>query len=695
MNLLRYVGTAIGGVNYTPTNSAIDVVVIEQPDGTLRGSPFHVNFGLRSLVQAKDKKVYISVNGERTEIEMKLGKSGEGFFVKNFAADERPLNPLSPVTSPPDSPRSSSVSLSRTNSVLNSTKRIRRSFHRSKSEIEKIGFDPSCALSDSEVDFVNHRPAKESKSVPSMGYLSDPELTEEHSTTTKRENQKEIVGWKWGELPETRVNSTQSESVLPKSDEINNSSKARSKSFSTVTGSDENGETGNGADQIEEEEESSSEEEWFFDKQRNMEMSLCGGLDGTIEKEIFEKYKIEWETFSTNPTGILNNSKLVIFDGERYFNWNTCAAVSVAKIFFNHRLPRKQIEKLKPSRRDERDSRSWFGIFGSKTPKKNSNLSNKRNNPELTTRNSQTNQNQTDTSGSDQQNNNNGHNYGKTLELSSEQIKKLKLKYGKNEIKYEVFSMLQGTGVIEAMVYLWKHDDKIVVSDIDGTVTKSDVVGHISNVLYIEYTHSGIHNLYDQIQRNGYKFLYLSSRGISQSQMTKSYIHWTKQDGRNLPYGPILLNPSSLISALLREVWTKNPEEFKISCLNGIKSLFPADCKRPFYAGFGNKSNDETAYTQVKIPHKRIFIIDKSGKVKTSDPGLTNFSTSYEKLEQVVDYFFPPSRCRSNSVNSLQHLPSTFWRCDPPEIDFDLELDPETDSGDGIELNPQSNRYNI
>ena len=36
--------------------------------------------------------------------------------------------------------------------------------------------------------------------------------------------------------------------------------------------------------------------------------------------------------------------------------------------------------------------------------------------------------------------------------------------------------------------------------------------------------------------RNGYKFLYLSSRGISQSHMTKSYINWTKQDGRNLPY---------------------------------------------------------------------------------------------------------------------------------------------------------------
>ena len=28
MNIFRYVGNAIGGVNYTPTNSAIDVVVI-------------------------------------------------------------------------------------------------------------------------------------------------------------------------------------------------------------------------------------------------------------------------------------------------------------------------------------------------------------------------------------------------------------------------------------------------------------------------------------------------------------------------------------------------------------------------------------------------------------------------------------------------------------------------------------------
>ena len=34
-------------------------------------------------------------------------------------------------------------------------------------------------------------------------------------------------------------------------------------------------------------------------------------------------------------------------------------------------------------------------------------------------------------------------NFGKTLELTSDQLKKLNLKYGKNEIRYEVFTMLQ------------------------------------------------------------------------------------------------------------------------------------------------------------------------------------------------------------------------------------------------------------
>jgi len=53
-----------------------------------------------------------------------------------------------------------------------------------------------------------------------------------------------------------------------------------------------------------------------------------------------------------------------------------------------------------------------------------------------------------------------------------------------------------------------------VISDIDGTVTKSDMLGHLFPRFGIEWAHSGIANLYSNIYKNGYKMLYLSSRPI-------------------------------------------------------------------------------------------------------------------------------------------------------------------------------------
>ena len=94
-----------------------------------------------------------------------------------------------------------------------------------------------------------------------------------------------------------------------------------------------------------------------------------------------------------------------------------------------------------------------------------------------------------------------GKHCNKTLLLNSDDLKKLNLKEGKNKIVFQVVTKFQGTAETEASIYLWKSSDRIVVSDIDGTVTKSDVVGHISNVFYIDYTHKGIHNLYHQIEK--------------------------------------------------------------------------------------------------------------------------------------------------------------------------------------------------
>lgn len=71
-------------------------------------------------------------------------------------------------------------------------------------------------------------------------------------------------------------------------------------------------------------------------------------------------------------------------------------------------------------------------------------------------------------------------------------------------------------------------------------------------------------------------------------QATREYLRSIRQGNVKLPDGPLLLNPTSLISALHREVIEKKPEQFKIACLSDIQALFQ---KNPFYAGYGNKIN--------------------------------------------------------------------------------------------------------
>ena len=58
-------------------------------------------------------------------------------------------------------------------------------------------------------------------------------------------------------------------------------------------------------------------------------------------------------------------------------------------------------------------------------------------------------------------------NYVKTLRLTSAQIKSLNLKPGPNPVSFSV-----NKAICTAFMYYWKYDVPIVISDIDGTITK-------------------------------------------------------------------------------------------------------------------------------------------------------------------------------------------------------------------------------
>ncbi|XP_012943748.1 phosphatidate phosphatase LPIN3-like isoform X2 [Aplysia californica] len=261
----------------------------------------------------------------------------------------------------------------------------------------------------------------------------------------------------------------------------------------------------------------------------------------------------------------------------------------------------------------------------------------------------------------------------KTLRLSSEQVGKMNLKSGRNEVIFSVTTQYQGTTRCVSHVYLWHYSDKIVISDIDGTITKSDALGHIMPILGRDWSQSGVTELFTRINNNGYKLIYLSARAIGQSRSTKDMLRNIKQGNLVLPEGPIFLNPTSLFSAFHREVILKNPEEFKISCLKDIAALFPSS---PFYAGFGNKVNDAIAYRELSIPNFRIFTINPQGQLR-HDLSLT-FLSSYSGMSDIVDHFFP-SLDQVDRGTSLEYNPVNYWRDPIPCLtDDELALISET-----------------
>jgi phosphatidate phosphatase LPIN len=112
-NLSDSVSSAWNSINPATLSGAIDVIVVEQEDGSLVCSPFHVRFGKFSLLRPYEKKVEFHVNGVKQPYAMKLGEEGEAFFVfetsDNIPKDMQTSPLVSPASSPPLDPETGSL----------------------------------------------------------------------------------------------------------------------------------------------------------------------------------------------------------------------------------------------------------------------------------------------------------------------------------------------------------------------------------------------------------------------------------------------------------------------------------------------------------------------------------------------------------------------------------------------------------
>lgn len=414
-------------------------------------------------------------------------------------------------------------------------------------------------------------------------------------------------------------------------------------------------------------------------------ISLCGGLSENreITKEAFLEHAVSYQQFVDSP-GLIDDPNLVVKIGSKYYNWATAAPLLLAMQAFQKPLPKATVEAIMRDKMPRKGGRWWFSWRGRNTTIKEESK------PEqgLAGEGRSTGEQplgmgprvKHESSSSDEEHAaarptsaplmpllpNVG--YKKTLRLTSEQLKSLKLKNGPNDVVFSVTTQYQGTCRCEGTIYLWDWDDKVVISDIDGTITRSDTLGHILPTLGKDWTHQGIAKLYHKVSQNGYKFLYCSARAIGMADMTRGYLHWVNERGTVLPQGPLLLSPSSLFSALHREVIEKKPEKFKVQCLTDIKNLFFPNTE-PFYAAFGNRPADVYSYKQVGVSLNRIFTVNPKGEL-VQEHAKTNIS-SYVRLCEVVDHVFPLLK-RSHSSDfpcSDTFSNFTFWRDPPPPFE--------------------------
>ena len=78
--------------------------------------------------------------------------------------------------------------------------------------------------------------------------------------------------------------------------------------------------------------------------------------------------------------------------------------------------------------------------------------------------------------------------YRKTKRPTSEHLAMLEgLVDRENVLTFSVKTRRGGISTLTCMLYLWEPECKIVISDVDGTITRSDVMGQVSVIFFLYF----------------------------------------------------------------------------------------------------------------------------------------------------------------------------------------------------------------
>ncbi|XP_020593461.1 LOW QUALITY PROTEIN: phosphatidate phosphatase PAH1-like [Phalaenopsis equestris] len=412
------------------------------------------------------------------------------------------------------------------------------------------------------------------------------------------------------------------------------------------------------------------------------EISLCGnllrpGMGRAAAEQAFDAHLVSEDEFKTSGQSIINNKNLIVRYKEMYLAWDKAANLVVGKAVYGSgfscdikdQIPidlkeitsmREEMQGASLSSSSSRRWRLWPIPFRRSRTLEHTNSDPLNEdlfvNTETGGQNPQAEQNPVSDSNPSPRKQ-----LLHTYIPTTEQIGSLNLKDGQNMVAFSFSTRVLGKQQVDAHIYLWKWNARIVISDVDGTITKSDVLGQVMPLVGKDWTQSGVARLFSAIKENGYQLLFLSARAIVQAYLTRSFLLNLKQDGKALPSGPVVISPDGLFPSLFREVIRRAPHEFKIACLEDIRALFPSDYN-PFYAGFGNRDTDELSYRKIGIAKGKIFIINPKGEVAINN---CIDVKSYTSLHTLVNDMFPPtSLVEQEDFNSWN-----YWKMPLPRID--------------------------
>ncbi|KAJ1276374.1 hypothetical protein BS78_05G210200 [Paspalum vaginatum] len=402
------------------------------------------------------------------------------------------------------------------------------------------------------------------------------------------------------------------------------------------------------------------------------ELSLCRhllseGMGEDAARSAFDSEKITLEKFRTMKHSLMRNNKLVVRIAGRYFPWDAAAPLMLGMISFSEEQvfePKGMIkvEQMEPSAAPGGSWRIWpFSFRRTRTISAVQPVCESTVETSISTSVKESTPVEEPARERNKSKAKRIERKVRSLTPTSEELASLDLREGRNVVTFTFSTAIVGKQQVDCHIYLWKWNTRIVISDVDGTITKSDVLGQFMPLVGVDWSQNGVAHLFSAIKENGYQLLFLSARAISQAHITRQFLFNLKQDGKALPDGPVVISPDGLFPSLYREVIRRAPHEFKISCLEAIKDLFPPD-SNPFYAGFGNRDTDELSYLKVGIPMGKIFIINPKGEVAVNRRVDTK---SYTSLHALVHGMFPPI---SSSSEQEDYNTWNYWKMPLPDV---------------------------